>query len=150
MSKGKVRAYVFDIDGTLSLVGDRVGELHRDPPNWDAFYERCGEDEPHAGIVELFKDLRETDAEIVLLTGRRESVRKHTTKWLRKQGIFADDYRALLMRPDGNVKHDTIVKPALLKDAGVEPIVIFEDRDQMVTHWRGLGFCCCQVAKGDF
>jgi len=54
------------------------------------------------------------------------------------------------MRPNGDTRHDTIVKPELLAKAGIEPVLVFEDRNSMVEYWRSVGVCCCQVAEGDF
>ena len=138
---------VFDIDGTLSLVGDRVKHLSETPPNWDRFYERCGEDEPNWPILNVLDGHNAIEDAVILLTGRRESVRSETEDWL---DIHQIRYRKLLMRPDGDTRHDTIVKPELLEKAGIVPDLIFEDRNSMVQHWRKLGFTCCQVAEGDF
>lgn len=141
---------VFDIDGTLSLPGDRLKHLAEDPPNWNKFYERCGEDDANRSIQQLCWLLQrpELPAYTYYLTGRRESCREATENWLRLWGLSA---RApLLMRPDGDTRHDTIVKPELLTKAGINPDIIFEDRNSMVAKWRELGFTCCQVAEGDF
>jgi hypothetical protein len=57
------------------------------------------------------------------------------------------------MRPNGDLRHDTEVKPELLATAGITPentVCILEDRNSMVKKWRELGFTCLQVEDGDF
>ena len=59
----------------------------------------------------------------------------------------------LLMRKDGDFRHDSIVKPELIENSWFDSNIIafiLEDRDSMVNEWRELGFTCLQVAKGDF
>jgi hypothetical protein len=143
-----MKTVIFDIDGTLSLVGDRVKCLAGG--NWDEFYKRCGEDLPNHPAIRTYQALHATGMgpEMVLLTGRRESVRPQTEEWLRKNGVFG--YKHLLMRPDGDKRHDTIVKPEMLQLIGIRPDLVFEDRNSMVEYWRGAGVPCFQVAKGDF
>jgi len=144
-----VRHYIFDIDGTLSIVGDRVKELEKDPKDWNSFYNRCGEDKLNEPVARLCRVMLMTNQPVTLLTGRRESTREITLTWLRDQSLDINSFN-LLMRPNGDMRHDTIVKPELLAKAGIEPVVVFEDRNSMVEYWRSVGVCCCQVAEGDF
>lgn len=148
---------VFDIDGTLSIVGERLVHLKADPPQWRKFYARCGEDEvnePIAMVMRLM--LNDPSYHVIVLTGREEAVRSTTARWLMDNGL--GNYDALLMRKVGDYRHDTLVKPELLKGYlsayfpayRQTPDLIFEDRNSMVEHWRKLGFCCAQVAPGDF
>lgn len=149
MSKNIV---VVDIDGTIAKVGDRLKYLQQVPKNWDAFYEHCDEDEPIEDMICLVTDLYEMGYEIVFCTGRRESVREKTKEWLFWNVIASDDDN-LLMRKDGDWRHDTEVKPELLEKAGysIEDVfLILEDRDSMVAKWRELGYRCLQVADGKF
>lgn len=142
---------VFDIDGTIAKVGDRLKYLQQEKKDWDSFYEHCYEDSPIGDIIELLKVLYKDDFCIVFCTGRRESVRFMTKDWIRKHTGIMDFL--LLMRPDGDFRHDTLVKPELLAAKGITPedvLCIFEDRNSMVTRWRDLGFRCLQVCEGDF
>ena len=59
----------------------------------------------------------------------------------------------VLMRPDGDHRHDTDIKPELLEKAGIDLDTIafvMEDRNSMVKKWRDMGLICLQVAEGDF
>lgn len=142
---------VIDIDGTISKVGDRLKYLQQEKKDWDSFYEHCDEDEPIKDVIDIVRSLYWDEYEIVFCTGRRESVRQKTEAWIRKNVV--DDFNLLLMRPDGDFRHDTMVKPELLAAEGLTPdhvLCIFEDRDSMVTKWRDLGYRCLQVAEGGF
>lgn len=141
---------VVDIDGTLSKVGDRVKVLNYDPPDWDQFYARCGEDKPVPEIISMVNVLC-MQYRIVLCTGRRESCRESTELWLTENGFI--EFGIMLMRPDGDFRHDTILKPDLLEKAGIdisEIEFVLEDRNSMVKKWRDMGLVCLQVAEGDF
>lgn len=147
---------IVDIDGTLSKVGDRLKYLHQKPADWDAFYNNCFEDEPIKEICELVENLS-YEYDVFFCTGRIESVRSHTVNWLRinveplRRPGWIDKH--LIMRPDGDFRHDTEVKPEQLKKAGIdlEDIAfVLEDRNSMVAKWRELGIRCLQVNEGDF
>ena len=139
---------VFDIDGTLTKVGDRVECLQQTPKDWDSFYNRCGEDKPNEKVVELCQHLAMSNG-IIFVTGRRESCREATLEWMLDNNIQCDT-ADLFMRPDGDWRHDTIVKPELVKTFIHLIELVFEDRDSMVAKWRELGITCCQVAEGKF
>lgn len=140
---------IVDIDGTVSKVGDRIKYLEQKPKDWDSFYEACDQDEINTTIQELVGLLAKRNG-IVFITGRREGVRAKTNYWLRK--YFSFPY-VLLMRPDGDYRHDTMVKPELFTNHGytVEEVELaLEDRNSMVAKWREMGITCLQVADGNF
>jgi len=149
---------VVDIDGTISIVGDRLEYLKEDPPNWDDFYENCGEDKPNQNVIETVQQLGANDGhydpspiyDIVYCTGRRESVREKTMDWLLKYGLPYPSHHELLMRPDGDHRHDTELKPELIEPYKDRILCILEDRNSMVKKWRELGYTCLQVQEGDF
>lgn len=139
---------VFDLDGTLSIVGDRVKFLQQEKKDWDSFYEACGEDRLNEPVAMLFRKLFATNT-VKIVTGRREGVRGKTMKWLSDNRVPIASYN-LHMRKDGDFRHDTIVKPELVNGFVSKIQVVFEDRNSMVAKWREMGICCCQVAEGDF
>lgn len=86
----------------------------------------------------------------IFVTARGERARDYTTKQLLAQFDFSF---YLLMRPDGDITHDMLLKPRLLAEVGVQPkdiFLVFEDRASMVREWRRLGVVCYQTATGDF
>lgn len=152
--------YIFDIDGTLADAshrvhyildvkdGEKVGSKH-----WDKFLAEAENDNPIPAMAELIRTLYR-HGYITLSTGRREDQRQMTQKWLRANRIPWD---VLLMRPTGDRRSDTIVKPEILLDRfgqGSHPIedviTIFEDRKRVTKAWRDLGYHVCQVAEGDY
>jgi uncharacterized HAD superfamily protein len=151
--------YIFDIDGTLSdprkrlhLIQDYTGKKI-DSPNWDQFLDDARYDEAIPAMVKLIRELHKTH-HIVLSTGRREDQREMTQIWLKCNGIR---YDLLIMRPTGDHRSDTIVKPEQLliqMCQEVHPIpaviTIFEDRKRVTKAWRDLGYHVCQVAEGDY
>ena len=139
---------VFDIDGTLSIVGDRLKYLQETPPNWDAFYDACGEDACNEPVWAILHCMRQKYS-IRWVTGRRESCRKDTLKWM-KENLMGCPSPYLFMRAEGDFRHDTEVKPELVADFIDQILLVFEDRTSMVDKWRELGITCCQVANGDF
>lgn len=142
---------IVDIDGTIAKPGARLQHLRSEPKNWDAFYADCFDDEPITENIELVKHLSRK-YEIVYCTGRRESCRAKTTGWFDKYELPYDN-KKLLMRANGDKRHDTVAKPILVQQAGIglEQIAfVLEDRNSMVGKWRELGVPCFQVAEGDF
>lgn len=140
---------IFDLDGTLSIVGDRIKYLQQYEKDWDSFYEACDEDEPNRIIMSIYKTLSNAGRYIKIVTGRRESVRIKTHIWLNDCGI-AIKSKDIHMRPDGDFRHDTIAKPEMCADFLDKIEVVFEDRNSMVEKWRELGIVCLQVADGNF
>lgn len=146
-----IKYVVVDIDGTISKVGDRLKYLQQEVKDWDSFYEHCDEDEAHNDIIKLVEMLS-FDYNVVFCTGRRESVRNKTFKWLNKHLHLFSEFR-LLMRKDNDFRPDVDVKPQLLQSIGLtssDVFLILEDRDQVVSKWRELGYRCLQVSKGDY
>ena len=145
---------IVDIDGTLSKVGERVRYLQQSPPDWDSFYDDCFEDEPFEDVCELVSRLNRCDAyELIFCTGRRESCREKTEKWLYRYLEERVPREKLLMRADGDIRPDIVVKPELVAEAGIKPeeiAFVLEDRNCVVEMWRKMGVRCLQVAEGDF
>lgn len=132
-------------------MGARVECILSDPPDWESFYDRCGEDEPIEQIVSLVRVLQEDPAfKIILCSGRIESCRNVTQAWMDDHSIYPEE---ILLRKNNDNRHDIIVKPEMLLDAGIstEQIAfVIEDRNSMVKKWREMGLVCLQPAEGDF
>lgn len=140
---------VFDIDGTLSIPGDRLKYIHQaKPADWDAFFEACDKDEYNIPVVELCSVLS-CSYSIIYVTGRPERVREKTLDWLKQRGLPCRT-NSLYMRKDGDFRHDCLVKPELILHLKDHIHMVFEDRSSMVQKWRELGLTCLQVADGDF
>jgi predicted kinase len=141
---GKGEAYIFDIDGTLALMGDRSP--------YDTGHTLLN-DEANRPVVHVYKELQfaaNGGLSIILLSGRSEDAREVTEQWLEDKGIV---YDKLYMRASGDMRKDDQVKYELFKNH-VEPyfnvLGVFDDRNQVVRMWRQIGLTCFQVADGNF
>ena len=134
------------------MIGDRLKYIKGEKKDWDAFYAACYDDEPIYPIINLIISLSHKYIP-VFCTGRNEIVRKQTVAWIREYMGSSFGEEILIMRPDGDFRHDTEVKPEQLHAAGIELshiAFVLEDRNTMVARWRELGLTCLQVAEGDF
>lgn len=146
---------VCDIDGTISVVGERLKYLHQTPVDWDTFYNDCFEDEPITEMCALVEAMFQQGYKIIFLTGRRASVECKTRDWINKHLPKLNGCYTLLMRNNGDHRHDVEVKPEKLQQSltqgAFERIAfILEDRNSMVAKWREMGLRCLQVAEGEF
>lgn len=152
------RCYIFDLDGTLADLSHRLHYIMTpgQPKNWDAFfsYEEVIKDGLISHIVELYNTIRFDDGTghcpTIIVSGRSDVCWEATMDWLMQHDIFHD---ALYMRKAGDRRPDYLVKYDLLqqlKADGWDPIMAFDDRDQVVNMWRLNGIPCAQVAPGDF
>lgn len=138
---GKPSIVLVDIDGTVALAGSR-----------SPFDEtRVHEDRPNVPVVATVRALHAAGHGVVFMSGRTDGCREATERWLAEHvGL---PYDALHMRSAGDMRKDAIVKAELF-DAHVRHLyqvaVVLDDRNQVVSMWRGLGLTVLQVADGDF
>lgn len=145
-----MKCYLFDIDGTIADCSHRIHLIQRQPRDWRTFFALCRNDAPIPHIIELAKVLLRDEQRIVFVSGRSEECRGHTEDWLERHGLPAGP---LYMRKEGDHRDDDIIKIELLamvRGAGFDPIMAFDDRDRVVAAWRKAGIPCAQVAPGDF
>lgn len=146
---------IVDIDNTLSDARSRadsyLGNFNYD---WDSFYEHCGEDFPISQNCELVQRLAKSGLRIIFLTGRPESVRSITERWL-CQYLSPDVvlHSKLIMRPTGTFILDVDFKRKVwedqLCDSGItiDNCIILEDSTRVISMWRSLGFVCYSVSN---
>jgi predicted kinase len=139
-SDEKQNAFIFDIDGTLAIMGDRspydVTKIDLDTPNHN--------------ITMILRILKATGLPVIILSGRTDDCREETMDWLTNNSIPFD---YIGMRDTGDLRKDSVVKEEIYHKF-IEPkfniIGVFDDRDQVVDMWRSLGLTCLQVAYGKF
>jgi phosphoglycolate phosphatase-like HAD superfamily hydrolase len=139
---------IFDIDGTLADVSERIHHVKKKPKNWNAFFQGMAQDKAIHSMVRLCNVLYESGIKILLCSGRSEEHRPQTIQWLAQQGV---NYHELMLRPDGDKRTDTIVKREML--AGIDRskvLFVVEDRSRVVEMWRAEGLVCLQCAPGEF
>lgn len=142
--------FICDIDGTVADTKHRVHWIQSKPKNWKAFFSAAPLDRPIQRVIDNVLDLQSKGCLMVMCSGRPEDYRKDTEDWLERHGIIPTK---LYMRKSGDYRTDDAVKAELLKDIkedGIDPKVVFDDRDRVVQMWRDKGLVCIQVAEGDF
>jgi len=146
------KTVIFDMDGTLADVEHRRhfvdGSIGK--KDFDAFYAAMYCDTKNQPICDLC-NLMAPHYNIIICTGRPESYREITERWLEQNEVF---YDYLMMRPDTK-RHeaDWLIKQDMLHiviAAGLYVFMSIDDRDQVVRMWRRNGVTCLQVADGDF
>jgi hypothetical protein len=144
---------VSDIDGTIADISHRVKYLKGADKDWNTFFALADKDTPISKNISVLLDLSNygTHAyyELVFCTGRPERYRRLTESWIFRNASGG----RVLMRKDGDYRSDGIVKPELLKEAGITPentLFILEDRNRVVMAYRDLGYNVFQVAEGDY
>lgn len=131
--------YIFDMDGTLALLGGRSPYAP----------ETCVHDPVHAPVMRVQKLLAK-DYRIIILSGRENKYRRQTEAWLQQHGV---KYYELFMRVTGDKRNDAIIKAEIFRDKiapNYNVLAAFDDRDRVVKMWRWLGVPCFQVQDGDF
>ena len=134
--EGLPEAIIVDLDGTLAVID------HRNP--YDAA--RCEDD----GLNPVVAGIAAAHERVVLCSGRIETFRPETERWLAAHGIA---YEALFMRATGDMRKDSVVKRELFDNhirGNWNIRFVLDDRNQVVDMWRSLGLVCLQVAEGDF
>jgi hypothetical protein len=148
---------IFDIDGVLSDSTDReqkylIGK-ERNEIDWDLFYRYVMQDPPIlSGIVtaKAFLKLLHSN-EVLFLTGRNESVRSETLKWLSYYLETPEENINLIMRPEYNHTSNSKFKESIGEKIGFENIdIAFDDNGSTVDMWRSHGVKCFQTDKRDF
>jgi predicted secreted acid phosphatase len=139
---------IFDIDGTLADVSERVHHLEKKPKDWDAFFQGIPQDKAIRSMVRLCNILHESGLKILLCSGRSEQYRPETVEWLAQQGV---EYHELILRRDNDKRSDAVVKREMLAGLDRSKILfVVEDRREVVEMWRSEGLVCLQCAPGEF
>ena len=139
---------IFDIDGTLADISQRVHFINRKPKNWNAFNEGMAKDKAVHSMVKLCNILYASGLHVVLCSGRNEKNRPETVEWLKRQGV---NYHELLLRRDEDYRPDDVIKREIVQTLDKSRILfVVEDRSRVVEMWRSEGLVCLQCAPGEF
>jgi phosphoglycolate phosphatase-like HAD superfamily hydrolase len=139
---------IFDIDGTLADVSERIHHVRKKPKNWPAFFRGMAQDKAIHSMVRLCKILYDSGIQIILCSGRSEEHRDETVRWMAQQGVR---YHKLILRENSDRRSDTEVKREMLAQIDKSKILfVVEDRSRVVEMWRSEGLVCLQCAPGEF
>lgn len=141
---------------SLSPEGDFLGyvnirEQKKFTPDWKSFYEAYDEDKPIEPVIKYWADQISLGAlgSHMIWSGRCESVREKTEKWLYKHLLCFESHQ-LKMRPMGDSTPDNVLKEKWLDEVivqGEEIEFVFDNRPKVIRMWRRRGifvFNCCQ------
>lgn len=138
---GKRRCVIFDVDGTLAH--NRSGRNMYD-------FTKVWTDTPDpfmSMVADAIADNEDFYADVVIVSGREDSCRELTEKWLKAQCI---PYKHLYMRQTGDKRDDAIVKEEIYHKF-IEPdycvVGVFDDRPKVCRMWRKLGLNVAQLAN---
>jgi hypothetical protein len=115
--------------------------------NWQAFFERAGDDAVIAEIARV-TELLDPDLCVVLLTARPTTIRDLTLTWLARHGLRWD---LLVMRPEGDYRSSPDAKQLAvheLRSAGFDLRLAFDDDQRNVDMFHGEGVPCVYIHSG--
>ena len=126
----KPKAVIFDIDGTLAHMDNNRGAFE-----WN----KVGMDSVDVHVKRMLKAYVCANYKIIIVSGRDSICILQTEDWLFKNKIY---YDALIMRPEGDMRKDTIIKREIFdnyirNEYNVE--VVFDDRPSVVRTWYDIG-----------
>lgn len=141
---------IVDIDGTIADLSHRLHFIQSSPKDWDRFFDAMIEDTVIPGMRHFIWAVC-AHYTLVYLTGRPESHRRHTMRWLVLHEFPEGD---LVMRKVGDHRADTVVKAELYRDEVLsqrgDAKLAIEDRKGVVEMWRALGILTLQPKDGDY
>jgi len=134
------KVIICDLDGTLAI-------LKRSP--YDA--SNCEKDILNKPVYDVVKSYHEKGHRIILVSGRMDTYKEPTLKWLSNHQIPYDE---LYMRQAKDMRKDSLIKQEIYHEH-IKPHYfvefVLDDRNQVVDMWRNeLGLACLQVNYGDF
>jgi len=131
-------AIIFDLDGTLTDYSHRAH--HLTPPNRDmmTFFSKMEDDTVYEWCLNILLEAQRAGYVVILLTGRPDSFRPHTERWLKKHNI---SYDMLLMRKaddfrPGAVVKEEIFRAEILGKCHVQLAV--DDNPRIIKMWQQL------------
>jgi acid phosphatase class B len=139
---------IIDIDNTLCISNERfaLAKKENGKIDWDIAHmvELIEKDKPNHPMIDLAKKYKKDGFEVIILTGRPDSVRDITKEWLDKYGI---EYDQLIMRNWEN----NFLKAPIYKKKMYETIIksdvfcAYDDEEEIIQMWNSLGITAFKV-----
>lgn len=137
--------FVFDLDGTLSLVEHRRHFVRGPKKDHRAFYAACDLDPPNLPVIAALNAHLAAGHRVEIWSGRSAEVRDKTKAWLATNGI--DPFLLKHMRAVGDYTKDHILKAQWLAETDPKPTAVYDDRPSVIAlAWRANNIPCFQVA----
>jgi len=138
---------VFDLDGVLSDAAGRQHFIEYPHPDWEGFFEACGEDAVIAEVGRLL-DVIDPTFVVALLTARPIRVQPQTIGWLHRFGLRWD---VLIMREFGDYMAARVFKQRSvgeLRAFGFDLRLAFEDDRRNVDMFHSQDVPCVYIHSG--
>ena len=156
--KIKIRAAIFDLDGTLANIDHRLHYIKGEKKDWDGFYREVPLDSVNKWCHDLMDMLSSTGIRPVLITARKGSskIKQQTSDWfwkytsigtIRREHTYwvreADDYR-----PDTELKEKCLVEKIL---PNYDILFAVDDRESIAQVYRrhGIPTLVCSSWEND-
>lgn len=133
--ESKPKAILVDVDGTIAQM------YNRSPFEWS----KVGQDKPRQFIIDLIKAYIDNcfyEDEVIFLSGRDGICRHETLTWIAYHFAYAPHNIHLLMRQQGDMRKDTIVKEEIFWNNIADHynvVAAFDDRPCVCRMWRDIG-----------
>ena len=130
---------IFDIDGTLALIGNRSP--------YDS--KKAYVDDPNLIVTEQIKFHKSNDRKIIIMSGRDLDAKEITEEWLDFHNIKYDE---LYMRETNDNRKDKLVKKELYDNhikGKYNVLAWYDDRLQIIDLIYELGIFCFNVNQGN-
>lgn len=150
-SESKIKAVIFDIDGTLAQIEHRRHHVASGKKkNWKAFFAEMNKDPVNEWCRNLNHMYKKEGYKIIVMSGRPSNYREVTKTWLSDNNVHYDE---LFMRDSRDQRQDNLVKEDLYNNhvkSYYQIEVVIDDRKQVVDMWRKIGLVCLQCDFGEF
>ena len=139
---------IIDIDNTLCISNERfiIAKKENGKIDWDIAHsvELIKNDKPFYPMIDLAKKYKKDGFEVIILTGRPESIESVTKEWLKKYEI---EYDQLIMRN----RSSYFLKASVYKKKVYETIIksdvfcAYDDDEEIIQMWNSVGIACFKV-----
>lgn len=136
------KAIICDLDGTLALMGKRSP--------YDA--SNCDEvDSPNKPVVATVKLFQSAGYHIIFCSGREDKDEAPSRRFI--EMCLPNMPYHLFMRKTADQRKDSVIKEEIFNEhffGKYNIVLLLDDRNQVVDHYRSMGLTVFQVAPGDF
>ncbi|UOR02046.1 hypothetical protein MUN77_01560 [Leucobacter allii] len=134
-------AVIVDVDGTLCDVSGVRHYVLADPQrrDYEAFHGASALCPPIPATLDWVEQHRAAGRTVFVVTARSQRWEFLTRRWMRKWGIR---YDWLLMRADGDLRKDRLVKTDILariRARGFEVVAAIDDNPNVIDLWQAEG-----------
>ncbi len=136
---------IFDLDGTIVSIKNRVHTLSGENKCWDEFHKLSESSPQIVDVCKLYRQLEEKYS-IYIMTGRNVSYENITIKWLKSYDIKFD---FIFMRPNGDYSNGGELKREWLRELsyGHKVIMAIDDDISCINMFRSENVTTLQVKE---